>query len=499
MYTECPVLLDTDSYKLSHAAMYPDAQRMTAYFTFRGPFSPSDHRIVYYGMRHLYETLLARKITWADIEAADAYLAKHAAGGLPFDYPRDLWVRVVEELDGNIPLKVFSLREGETVYPQIPCFVVQAEGPYARLVTWFETRMMRLWSPSTTATKSAHVREFLRKKYEASVDDAEMWRLDYALHDFGSRGVSSAESAMWAGAGHLVVFDGTDNINAAWQATQWNNGKHVGQSVIASEHSVMTAWESESDALARLVEITPTGGILSCVADSYDYDHFIWQIVPEFVEEIKAKGIHFVVRPDSGDPVRCVLDGLNAMASAFGCTTNSKGFKVITGAGVIQGDGIDERKLTVIADAVEAAGYAASCVVYGMGGGLLQKQNRDTLKCANKLCEVVEASGRVRDIMKMPKTDSDKISLPGNMQVNLTGGIPMVYPSIAGWDARRLETDLLEKIWDSGPTGYTFETFDAVRRRHRKTWDARPATANVISAAMAAKIEGMKKFHRGGA
>ncbi|MGC6492247.1 MAG: nicotinamide phosphoribosyltransferase domain-containing protein [Myxococcota bacterium] len=484
-----PFLLDTDTYKLSHPQMYENNRSMTAYYTHRGPLLEEDHRIVFYGLRHLYETLLRCRVTMEDIALADAYLAKHSAGGTPFHYPRDLWVKVVEEHDGYLPLTIRALREGETVYPQIPCFITEAKGEFSRLVTWFETRMMRVWNPSTTATKAAMVREHLKPLFEASVEPDEMWRLGYALHDFGSRGVSSTESGMWAGAGHLVVFDGTDNLNAAFKATLWNDGQHVGQSVIASEHSVMTSFDHEEAALEQLIDITPEGAILSCVADSYDYNHFIWNIVPTFVEKLRAKNIFFVVRPDSGDPITCVLDGLAAMEKAFGSTVNAKGFKVITGAGVIQGDGLDLAKITEISDAVHAAGFSAQCVVYGMGGGLLQKQNRDTLRVANKLCEVTREDGSVVPVMKLPKTSRGKFSYPGDMQVNLEGGIPTVYPASASWQDRRVEDDMLEVIWDCGPTDYVWETFDAVRARFARTWDSRPPIAEVISEPLAKKAE----------
>ena len=176
------------------------------------------------------------------------------------------------------------------------------------------------------------------------------------------------------------------------------------------------------------------------------------------------------------------------MEAAFGSVTNSKVYKVITGAGVIQGDGIDARKLMAIAEAVEKEGFAASCVVYGMGGGLLQKQNRDSLGCANKLCEVVNLDGTVRDIMKVPKTDQGKASLPGNMQVNRVDGIPMVYPTMAGWEDQRLEADMLEVMWDGGPVAYEFETFSQVRERVRRSWDRLPPKANVISPIMKDKV-----------
>lgn len=492
-----PHLADTDTYKLSHFKMYPDSQSMTAYFCFRGPLNQDDHRIVFAGARYIYEQILSRKITLQDIAEMDEYAATHMAGGLPFEWPRDLWLKVVNDYQGYIPLTVQSLRDGEVIYPQVPGMIFTArrglsQEEFDRICTWFETQFMRMWNQATTATKSAHVYNFLAGLYDLTVEDDQRWRLDYALHDFGARGVSSKETAMTAGLGHLMVFDGTDNIISGIKASSWNHN-NVGQSVIASEHSVMTAWPTEREALQQLIDITPEGYVLSCVADTYDYSNFAWNIVPEFVDQIKAKGIHFVLRPDSGDPVEAVLEGLRAMDAAFGSSLNSKGYRVIDGAGVIQGDGIDAAKLRVISQAVVAAGYSIQNVVFGMGGGLLQKQNRDTLKCAIKLCERVDMDGNVIPIMKAPKTDASKGSMPGNMQVNLVDGIPTIYPSLAGWEDRRLETDLLQTIWDCGPVGYEFETFTQMRERLRRTWDRRPAKADVVSPVMKEKIQKVRE------
>lgn len=494
---QLPHLADTDTYKLSHFQMYPASKSLTAYFCFRGPLNPDDHRIVFAGARYIYEQILSRRITSEDITQMDQYTTSHMAGGSQFNWPRDLWVKVVEEYDGYIPLKVRSLRDGETIYPQIPGMIFSAkrginQEEFDLLCTWFETQFMRMWNQATTATKSAHVRQFLKRLYETTVDIDQRWRLDYALHDFGARGVSSKETAMTAGLGHLMVFDGTDNIISGIKASSWNH-TNVGQSVIASEHSVMTSWPTEREALQRLIDITPEGAVLSCVADTYDYSNFAWNIVPDFVDQIKAKGIHFVLRPDSGDPVEAVLEGLRAMDAAFGSSMNDYGYLVINGAGVIQGDGIDAAKLRVISQAVVAAGYSIQNVVFGMGGGLLQKQNRDTLKCAIKLCERVDLNGNVLPIMKAPKTDPSKGSIPGDMQVNLVDGIPKIYPTLAGWENTQLETDLLEVIWDSGPVGYTFESFSDMRARHRRTWDARPAKADVISPIMKEKIQRVRE------
>ncbi len=485
-------LADTDSYKLSHPWMYPEALEMSAYFTYRKPLHSDDHRIVHFGQRHIFEELLSQRITMEDIELMDFYTSKHMAGGVQFEWPRDLWVKVVEENGGYLPYKVWMLPEGTVTLPNVPGYFMTAPRPYDRLITWMESAMMRMWSGATTATRSAHIHNRLSKFFSRSVDEGEIWRLTYALQDFGSRGVSSKESGAIAGSGHLLSFDGTDNINAAIMSSFWAKAI-VGQSVYASEHSVMTAWPTEEDALEHFVSnVCPPGSILSCVADTYDYDNFIWNIVPKFVEKLRAKGIYFVVRPDSGDPVKCVVDGLRAMDKAFGSKVNSLGYKVIDGAGVIQGDGIDEAKLIEIATAVEEAGYSAQCVVYGMGGGLLQKQNRDSLSAANKLCSIRDMDGTYRNAMKLPKEDGDKFSLPGLMYVKNVGGVPTVFPG-----APDAPGSMLKLVWDMGPVGYEWDDFNAVRDNLKASWAAHPEKGNHLSPEMEAVVRKEIAFRRG--
>jgi hypothetical protein len=101
-----------------------------------------------------------------------------------------------------------------------------------------------------------------------------------------------------------------------------------------------------------------------------------------------------------------------------------------------------------------------------------------------KLCEIVLLDGTVKDVMKAPKCDSSKGSLAGMMQVNLVNGIPSVYPSVAHFEDYRVETDMLEEIWNRGPVGYVFESWTEVRARHLRTWSARPQKASSVSEQM---------------
>jgi nicotinic acid phosphoribosyltransferase len=495
-----PFILDVDTYKTSHWQMYPDAKSMTAYFTFRGPLTTEDERIVFFGMRYLFETVISHRVEQFEVDEAAEYLKTHGVAKSAMNWPQHLWQKVVDN-GGYIPVKVKALRDGTVVYPQIPCFSLTASvddmtgDEFVYLVTWLETALMRLWSPTVTATKSRHVWELLRAAFDQSVEEEFYFLLPSRLHDFGSRGVSSAETAMTTGAGHLLSFEGTDTMTAGWLTTKWNEGNPVGESVMASEHSVMTAWPKEMEAVEHLIGITPEGQILSCVADSYNYNNpdrpsFLWTILPQIAPLAQKQGILFVVRPDSGDPVKCVLDGLKACEAAFGVTVNSKGYKVLNGAAVIQGDGIDAKILGAIVRAVLNSGYSAQNVAFGMGGGLLQRQNRDTLKSAIKLCRIEYADGTVRDVMKKPSRDISKTSLPGLTIVNSTGSELKVYPATGnGWEDYRNETDLLEVIWDCGPVDYEFETFAQMRERLNADWARRPRHCDVLSPMMKLKLE----------
>lgn len=125
-------------------------------------------------------------------------------------------------------------------------------------------------------------------------------------------------------------------------------------------------------------------GVCACVMDSYDYTNALEKVLPSVAKLKVEKGGFLVLRPDSGDPVKVVLQALEytclsllqltirAAEKIFGSNINAKGYKVVCGVGVIQGDGIDINTLKDIVIAVEKAGFSAQNVAYGMGGGLLQ-------------------------------------------------------------------------------------------------------------------------------
>ncbi|KAF9128328.1 hypothetical protein BGW39_005169 [Mortierella sp. 14UC] len=526
LFSNIPLAVLTDSYKTTHPFIYPQAQRMVAYGEMRQAYDkdPNDSRMVAYGIRYIIENYVAKKWTLQDVEQAEVFFKTHNAGFAPFPFPKDLFVKIVNEHGGYFPVKIEALPEGTAVHSHVPIYQITAEGEMSRLVTYLETLLTMVWYPMTVATLSRRTRDLIHNAYDKSVDPDGFWSLESRLHDFGFRGCTSVEQSVIGGTAHLLNFTGSDTMSAAFYAQfQLNGGKPVGNSIPASEHSVMTAFRTEKEAMEAMIG-TFGEGVFACVMDSYDYQKALDTVLPEVVSFKLEKGGFLVLRPDSGDIVESVLMGLRAAEKAFGADVNKKGYKVIRGCGVIQGDGVSYKSLGQILDAVLAAGYSAQNCAFGMGGGLLQKLNRDTMSFATKLSHIVYLDGTKRDVMKHPKTDADKISLPGVLDVRRNEqGIPMVYPRADNYVPHN--DNILQVVYDHGKvplaaTGTTspvfastitgsnhgvdassakilsspdslhaWPMFDEVKTRVQTQWEALPKVFDPISQELRDKIK----------
>ena len=260
---------------------------------------------------------------------------------------------------------------------------------------------------------------------------------------------------------HLVNFLGTDTLHGIHYANQYY-GDAAGHSVMATEHSTTTIYsrEGECDAYAHFLEACPEDQIISIVADSYD----IWTALREMFggtlkEKILARSGKTVIRPDSGDPVEVSIKVLKILEESFGTTINNAGYKQLPeNIGVIYGDGINLNSLEKILKAVIQAGYAASNIVFGMGGGLLQQLDRDTHKFAFKCSAALRGETWV-DVFKDPITDQGKKSKRGRMKLIQTeDGYRTVNQNEPGEDHLHIvyENGILIKEW----------TFEEVRQQH---------------------------------
>jgi len=266
-------------------------------------------------------------------------------------------------------------------------------------------------------------------------------------------------------------------------------GKPVAQSIPATEHSVMTSWRNEKLAMANMIEkFGGEGKVFACVMDSYDYSNALNKVLPSLAESHTKKGGLMVLRPDSGDPVECILEALKSGEKTFGADVNKKGFKVVKGISTIQGDGINYHTVKAILDASKKEGFSAQNIAFGMGGGLLQRVNRDTMSFATKLSYIIYADGTHRQVMKKPKTDGGKFSLPGILKVlRDEKGQLQVLPR--EWnetvDEKKNE---LKVVYNYGPVEGIWDDFDTVKARVDKQWKATPKTHDPVAPQMKERI-----------
>lgn len=436
------ICIMTDSYKFTHYNMYPhDTTKIYSYFESReGAKYPYT---VFFGLQYLLkEYFIGRVVDFEYIRKAEALVNSHFVMKI---FNRDMWTYIVNKHQGRLPLRIRAVPEGMPVpIRNVMMTVENTDDKCPSLTNFCETILTHIWSASTVATASRECKVMMKKYLQETSDDLSC--LDFMLHDFGYRGVSCPEAGAFCGAGHLLNFLGTDTFGAIDLVMQYYGPIPMPAfSVRATEHSIMTSLGKDGEALImeKILGDNPDG-ILAWVIDSYDYREFIRIAGTKFKERILARNGKLVFRPDSGDPVKTSLDVVTMLSEYFGYSVNQKGYKVLNPKiGMLWGDGIDFEGIKNILEEFKNSGFSASNIVFGMGGGLLQKINRDTQMNSFK-CSYIERDGKGYDVSKSPIGSSFKQSKKGKLKlVNGECGLKTV-------DEKESGEDLLEDVFVNG-------------------------------------------------
>lgn len=422
------ICLTTDSYKLNHWNQYPkNTEIVYSYFECRkgAKFAETP----FFGLQYILKNHLEGVVvTRENIEKA-ARLCKAHFGSEKY-FNREGWEHILNAWGGKLPVVIKAVEEGTVVPINNVLMTIENVGGVktAWLTNFLETILSQVWYPITVAALSREVKVNIKEYLDLTSDGG---LLQFGLHDFGFRGASSWETAGIGGAAHLVNFLGTDTVVAMEVAMNYYNAQLEGLafSVAATEHSVMTALgrDGEATVVENLLNEYPTG-ILSVVADSYDIYNFVDNFVGnKFKNRILERDGVFVVRPDSITPTHQTPEEemvwiVESLWRNIGGTVNSKGYKLINPkVRVLWGDGIDLDGIKKILYAVTKAGFATENIAcFGMGGGLLQKVNRDTQRCAFK-SSAQYRNGQWYDIFKNPK-DVSKASKKGKLKLTKIDG-----------------------------------------------------------------------------
>lgn len=336
----------TDGYKLSHGAMYADGTTMV--YSNLTPRSDKHYRknctefydgkLVWVGAQGAVQEIqeMWDEFFDADKEAVVSRFARRMAGYLGGYEPA---VKAIAELHdlGYLPLTIKSLPEGSKVPMGVPVLTVTNTLPqFYWLVNYLETVISDLtWKTATNATIAAEYKAIV--DHYGDLTGTDEFTRSIQCHDFSMRGMSGPEDAARSGFAHLTQFIGTDTLPAMDYAEDYYDADPdslIAISVPATEHAVATSnilyleqdiksvvagcedqntrLFAEQQFMYDLITRKFPTGIVSYVADSYDFYGVLTEVLPALKDVILAREASavapgkLVIRPDSGDPAKVI-------------------------------------------------------------------------------------------------------------------------------------------------------------------------------------------------
>lgn len=454
----------TDGYKVAHGSMYADGT--TKVYSNLTPRSDKiyarnatefyDGNLVFVGAQGAVQEI---KELWDDSffsKPKDKVIGKYAArmaGYLGGEVAATQQLSDLHDI-GYLPLVFKALPEGSLVPMGVPVITITNTLPSAFwLVNYLETVISNLtWKTATNATIAREYKKICQ--HFATLTGTDDFTVSIQCHDFSERGMSGPEDAARAGFAHLTSFIGTDTLPAMDYAEDYYDAEGlIAISVPATEHAVATnnilsieqclnhdhntRLDAERIFMNNLITQKYPKGIVSYVADSFDFWSVLTDILPSLKEVIinrEASGVapgKLVIRPDSGDPVKVVCGdeeaeevgtaeykgAIEVLWETFGGTITDKGYKLLDShIGLIYGDSITTKRALEILTRLEKKGFASGNVVFGVGSYTYQCNTRDTFGLALKATYSI-VNGKPVNIFKDPKTDSKKKSAKGLLKV----------------------------------------------------------------------------------
>jgi len=383
---------------------------------------------------------------------------------------------------GYLPLEICAVPEGTCVSIRTPMMTItNTDKRFFWLTNYIETlASCELWQISTSATIAKEYRRIFDEFAFKTVGENSF--VDFQGHDFSMRGMSSLDSAISSGMGHLFSFSGTDTIPAIQGMEYYYDAnienEMVGTSIPASEHSIQCSYENDTEYFNKLITEVHPSGFVSIVSDGYDFWNVISNIIPSLKDKIMSRDGKTVIRPDSGDPVKIICGdeesddvyirkgAVECLWGIFGGTLTEKGYKLLDShIGLIYGDAITIERAETICKRLEEKGFASINVVYGIGSYTYQYNTRDTFGFALKTtwCKI---NGKEIKIFKDPKTDNGiKKSQKGIVKVFKENGEIKFIDDMTTEQYNSDEHKNLLQVVFKNSSMFNCQTFSCVKQR----------------------------------
>lgn len=404
-------ILYADGYTVSGNCLSSDEGRYWSSYYLANRISPvrawpdiaRDDRSVMWGPSMAINQYMSKPVTMEQVMEADEFMGQACIDGGPLDFDYKLWRKVVKEHHGFLPIIIEGLPEGDVFYPHQPMLqVISLDKDFGEMAAHVEDMLVGIaGTGSARATYAAHLRQFykttMKERYDIEADGVDN------IIDFVFRACTSYFEAKLLGLAHLLFFNGTDVMNAAFWA--YKCGVHsAGKTILALAHRIVQSYIKEKDAYYNLALKSRFG---SHVADCYHYKRAIVDYLIPLAKQFPNNVV--IARPDSGDAVENALFACNSAKKAGLSRQDGRWIKPINFK-LIEANTVTPTIMIQIWDALAKEGFHPhDWMVFGFGGHGRRMANRDTLSTAYKL----NACGKdQRGVMKFSET-TDKESFPG--------------------------------------------------------------------------------------
>ena len=476
-------MLICDFYKLSHRAMYPKGTEVVySTWTPRASRMKGVDKVVFFGLQSFIQKVLVQffddNFFLRDIDDIIEDYKRTVTMTLGIIDPETDHISALHKLN-YLPISIKALPEGTLVPLRVPMFTIEnTHSEFFWLTNFLETFIStQMWQPSTSATIAYEYKKILNSYAKLTIGNTDF--VKFQGHDFSMRGMSSLDSGVLSGMGHLTSFVGTDTIPAIPALENSYRAdidiELVGTSIPATEHSIQCAYGDDMEYITKIITEVHPHGFVSVVSDGYDFWNVIGKILPALRDKIMARDGRVVIRPDSGDPVSIICGDPNgateleqkgaveALWDIFGGTRSEQGYKILDShIGLIYGDAITLNRTKEIMERLVAKGFASINVVLGIGSYTYQYNTRDTFGFAMKstLCVI---DGVEKQIFKDPKTDNGiKKSQKGRVVVLKDGNS---IKAVDGFSLKdNVQRDLLVEVFRDGKYSHA-ESLLEIRKR----------------------------------
>lgn len=431
-----PMPLKTDAYTAGSNSFQSDkAKEKSTYYgvhrkhlkTINPALYGEDDRIVFIGLNRALERLFREAATAYDIDESVASLSSFKItkeGMKPYDFPRELWMRVVNEFNGRPPILIEAPLEGSVVYPQEPFVqVTSLVDGFGEFAAWVESRLLNTYGATERVTQNEHfllaIKERILKVNPEMPKDQLHFYASNMLVDFSDRAGFNHIESEDLGEVHLYTFPGTDNLAGNYQAYKNAGNKVMGGSILALAHRNVQAFDTEEDCYKALYAHMDNNNLASFVADLNDYYVAVETKLIPLILDAKAigNGKTIVLRPDSGDVIIQLiwtLHQLELKGLTSSVTYSTGKWKTTPWSSIILADGLTFIDMLNIMDTLINEGYEFWTVnLFGSGGGLRNGLKRDNLSSKFALC----AKGKNNEPVAKFSEDLGKGTLPGPFKV----------------------------------------------------------------------------------